>query len=227
MNDSKVALPTYDEAFKNYNYRLAIVLLSKLEYTQPCGDNPFQRLDKDIYKRNKKKIVNEYGKSERTWNRDFKKMIELGYIKEGKWNDKECYLIYNKYPTRNDNGNYYGYKTIKANLLRKMIEDGLESKHIKTYLLIYLKTCNDFGNFKKHIPLTYFATTFETNITNAWRDYIGYRPKENDYEYEEGKKVGIISYLEELDYVEIKTERGKCSINDIIQNRYLFKVLLI
>ena len=56
MNDSKVALPTYDEAFKNYNYRLAIVLLSKLEYTQPCGDNPFQRLDKDIYKRNKKKM---------------------------------------------------------------------------------------------------------------------------------------------------------------------------
>lgn len=224
--NSEVALPTYDNAFKNYNYKLAIVLLSKFEYTQPCGDNPFQRLEKNIYKKYKKKIVEEYGKSERTWNRDFKKMIELGFIEETKFQDKDCYLIYNKFPTRNENGKYYGYKCINVKLLRKMLEDDLDNKLIKAYLLVALKTSNSFGNFKKHIPLTYMAETFGTNQTNAWRDYIGYRPKEHNYEYEEGKKIGILSQLEELDYIEIETQRGKCPYGNHIQNKYLFRLLI-
>ena len=220
-----VYLPTYDYAFKNYNYRLMMILLYDFTYTQPCGDNPYKRLDKYRYKRFKKEMITKYKKTDRSWNRDFKKMIELGFIKE----ETDHYKIYNRNPIANDKGRYEGFRTFSRSLIEQMINDDLTTKEIRAFIFIFYQ-CYDWKSNsvkEKHIVLEYIAEVFGTSKGHhSFRDYIGYRPCEHNYEYDDEKKIGILSRLEEMNYIKIRKQKNKYDNGNFNINNYFFIPLL-
>lgn len=209
-----VALPTYDFAFKNCDYRMLAILLHKFEYTQTSKNEPFKMLMKWKYKEHKKQMIKEYGKTDRTWNRNFKKMIEHGFIEEY----TDHYKIYNKNKENNAD-----YKLIPYNIIKSFIEDDITNTEIANYVLIYYK-CHNYKLetcFLTHIPLIYFAETMGTNISNSFRDYIGDRI---EGEYCEG--AGVLTKLEENGYIKIKTKKEKSPKGNFNINTYHFIPIL-
>lgn len=212
-NHKPVALPTYDYAFKNCDYRMLMVLTHKFDYTQPAQDKPYKILMKWRYKKYKKQMIKEYGKSSRTWDRNFKKMIKNGFIEEC----EDHYRIYNK------NKDNKGYRLIPYEIVKSFISENISNSEIASYLLIFYKTYNYKLEecFSTHIPLVYFAKTLGTNEDNASRDYIGNREVGC---YCEG--AGILTRLEENGYITIAVKKDKCPVGNFNINNYFFKPIL-
>lgn len=214
MNErkTKISIPFFDDFMKNGDMKMLMILLYKYEYTQPTTDKtkPYKVMPKWVYKKYKKEMILQYGKTERTWNRNFKKMIDNGYIEE----EGDMYLVYNK------SKDSKWFTLIDRDKIVDLLSiDDFKDSEFKSYVIIHAKNyvykLNTF--IETQICLSYFATVLGTNLTNAYRDYIGRREEGS---YCEG--AGILTKLEENGFIKIKIKKEKSKATNLPNNSYTF-----
>ena len=217
--ETLVSLPITPEFMEKGNIRLMMIILYKYDWCKPFlkdennKTKPYKRLGKYEYKKHKKEMIELYGCSPQYWNRQFKKMIELGFIEE----EQDYYKVYNKSKSNN------WFVLIPRNRVVDIINNkSLSSKHIKLFVKIYRLVWNNKMNmsFEKQINLTLLSSTIGLNPRNATRDLIGEREVGS---YCEG--CGLLTKLEEEGLIEIKIKKER--FTNFNNNVYYFKVIPI
>jgi len=215
--ETLIALPITSDFMLYGDMRMISILLYNYDWCKPFSKDengntkPYKRLSKYDYKNNKRKMIELYGCSSQYWNRQFKKMIELGFIEE----DVDHYKVYNKSKDNN------WFTLIPRTTIVKAIESKLSAKHLKLFIKIFSMSWNTKlkSSFEVQINLAFLSTTIGLNPRNATRDLIGEREVGS---YCEG--CGLLTKLEEEGFIEIDIRKEQ--FTNFNNNKYYFKAII-